>query len=79
MPNQGNQGNNDREDTTPTGTSGRQWPGGNENWQQGSNEATRQPADLRPSTDVRRPSGRARCTAMDVATIVSDEREGQRG
>ena len=41
MPNQGNQGNKDREDTTPTGTSGR--PG--ENWQPGSNEGARQPAD----------------------------------
>jgi hypothetical protein len=45
MPNQGNQGNKDPEDTTPTGTSGRQWPGENENWQQGSNEGITPPAD----------------------------------
>lgn len=43
MPNKGHQGNRDR-DETPTGTSGRQGPGGNEGAQEWSNEATPPPA-----------------------------------
>ena len=39
MPNKGNQGNRDSDDTTPTGTTGRR-PGGNEGAQESSNEAT---------------------------------------
>jgi hypothetical protein len=43
MPNKGNQGNRDREET-PTGTSGKR-PGGNEGAQEWSNEATPPPAN----------------------------------
>ena len=43
MPNKGNQGNRDRDETTPTGTSGRR-PGGNEGAQEWSNESTPPPS-----------------------------------
>ena len=44
MPNKGNQGNRDADDTTPTGTSGRR-PGGNEGAQESSNEGTPPPSN----------------------------------
>lgn len=43
MPNKGDQGNRDRDDASPTGTSGRR-PGGNEGAQEWSNEVTPPPA-----------------------------------
>jgi hypothetical protein len=46
MPNKGNQGNRDQEETTtPTGTSGRR-PGGNEEAQEWSNESTPTPSSV---------------------------------
>lgn len=39
MPNQGTKGNRDRDQTTPSGTSGRKTPGGNQGPRESSTEA----------------------------------------